>query len=313
MAPQAPLEIMPPSLERHRRGNTGIHFVTTLDSVRPGPHVMLSALVHGNELCGAVVLDQLLRNPSSPPRGQLTLAFVNVAAYARFDPRVPLASRYIDDDFNRLWQLELLTGQRVSVELARARALRPLVKRIDYLLDIHSMQAAAPPLLLSGALAKGLEMARAVGFPGHIVSDDGHAAGARLRDFGDPASPRSALLVECGHHFAVASIGVAWETVRRFLDHLGMLPPSWAEGWERTPWVPQQVLRVTEAVTVATAAFEFTTSYRSMECVPHAGIVIARDGAREIRTPYDNCVLVLPTVRLQPGLTAARLARLVPT
>lgn len=314
MAARSLMEITPPALERHRQGNTGIDYVTTLDSGRPGPHVMVSALVHGNELCGAVVLDELLRRPQRPLRGQLTLAFVNISAYTRFDARSPLASRCVDEDFNRLWQCATLAGPTTSVELARARMLWPLVERVDYLLDIHSMQAAAPPLLLSGPTGKGLELAVAVGFPGYVVSDNGHVAGTRLRDyrdFGNPASHRNALLVECGQHWAGASVAVARETVRRFLDQLGMLPPTWAEGWRRTPMAPQRVVRVTEAVTVGSTKFEFAADYSSMEVVRHAGTVIAWDGKRTIRTPYDDCVLVMPTARLQPGQTAVRLARSV--
>ena len=42
-----------------------------------------------------------------------------------------------------------------------------------------------------------------------------------------------------------------------------------------------------------------------------AGTVIAYDGTRPIRTPYDDCVLIMPSRRLAPGLTAVRLGRFV--
>jgi len=45
--------------------------------------------------------------------------------------------------------------------------------------------------------------------------------------------------------------------------------------------------------------------------VPAAGTLLARDGAREIRTPYDDCVLVMPTRRPRRGETAVRLGRRV--
>ena len=88
---------------------------------------MVAALTHGNEICGAIALDKLLRAGIRPRRGRLTLAFNNVAAYREFDPRYPIASRYIDEDFNRLWIPATLDGPRQSVELERARALRPVV------------------------------------------------------------------------------------------------------------------------------------------------------------------------------------------
>ena len=61
------------------------------------------ALTHGNEIAGAIVLDRLLRASFRPARGCLTLGFANLAAFARFDPAEPTASRFLDEDLNRLW------------------------------------------------------------------------------------------------------------------------------------------------------------------------------------------------------------------
>ena len=45
------------------------------------------------------------------------------------------------------------------------------------------------------------------------------------------------------------------------------------------------------------------------EIIPKAGTVIAQDGAREILTPHDDCLLVMPTPVAPRGHTAVRLAR----
>ena len=37
--------------------------------------------------------------------------------------------------------------------------------------------------------------------------------------------------------------------------------------------------------------------------------MIATDGEREIRTPYDDCVPIMPSRRLARGQTAVRLGR----
>ena len=53
-----------------------------------------------------------------------------------------------------------------------------------------------------------------------MVSDEGHAAGRRLRDYGkfrDPSSEKNALLVECGQHWETASAEVSLQTALRFL------------------------------------------------------------------------------------------------
>src|SRR5690606_32716536 len=138
-----------------------------------------------------------------PRRGVLTLSFANVEAYQSFDPAQPTASRFVEEDMNRLWSAEVLDGDRRSPDLARARQLRPVVDVADYLLDIHSMQLDCAPLMLSGMAEKGRLLAKAVGVPSTIVADRGHDAGPRMRDyghFGDPADARTALLAECGQH-----------------------------------------------------------------------------------------------------------------
>jgi len=306
-----PIELNAPELAA-AAGNTGIPYVTTFDSRRPGPHVLINALTHGNELCGAVALDRLLRDGIRPAAGKLSLSFANIAAYRTFDPANPSAARFIDEDFNRLWDEATLDGPRDSAELKRARALRPVVEAADYLLDIHSMQHATAALMLAGLTDKSLALARRVGVPAIVVRDKGHAAGPRMRDFGafdDPASPKTALLVECGQHWESRAAEVAMETTLRFLAVLGVLPPADAARVLGSPVPPQRVVSVTDAVTIASEHFEFVEDYRGLEVIARAGTVIARDGGSEIKTPYDDCVLIMPSRRLLRGQTAVRLGR----
>ena len=42
-----------------------------------------------------------------------------------------------------------------------------------------------------------------------------------------------------------------------------------------------------------------------------AGTTIAEDGGRAVRTPYDGCVLVMPSKALGKGQTAVRFGRFV--
>ena len=46
------VELSPPDIEPYRAGNTGIEYVTTFAASEPAPHVLVTALTHGNEICG---------------------------------------------------------------------------------------------------------------------------------------------------------------------------------------------------------------------------------------------------------------------
>src|SRR5690606_18073998 len=94
-----PIEITPKDISAYRTGNRGVDYVHTLESGRPGPHVIVNALTHGNEFCGMVAVTHLLEQGIRPLRGKLTLVFANVDAYHRFDPASPFDSRFVDRDF----------------------------------------------------------------------------------------------------------------------------------------------------------------------------------------------------------------------
>jgi len=309
------VELQAPDIKPHRASNTGTDYVHTFDSGKPGPHVLVNALTHGNEICGAIVVDRLLRQGLKPARGRLTFAFANIAAFERFDPANPYASRFVDEDFNRVWTPATLDGPRQSVELKRARELRPFVAAADYLLDIHSMLEPSPPVMICGPLDKGIRFSFEVGVPEHIVSDTGHSNGTRMRDFGgfgDPASPKNALLVECGQHWERAAERVATQTTWRFLKAVGAVEAAVADAEiDRAPPPPQRLIRVTEAVIANSPAFRFAREFTGLEVIPRRGDVIAYDGEEPVRAPYDNCVLVMPVPHnVKTGLTAVRLGRL---
>ncbi len=310
-----PIELSPPDISAYRSGNTGVPYATTFDSGKPGPHALLTAVVHGNELCGAIALDFLFRENIRPQRGRMTLAFCNVAAFLRFSPDNPTASRFVDEDFNRVWSPERLDGSQRSAELTRARELRPWVDSADFLLDIHSMQQATAPLMMCGPLEKGRRFARDVGVPELIVSDEGHAAGRRMRDyggFGDPGSPKNALLIECGQHWEAISADVAKQAALWFLVTVGLIDASVPARFRLlSKPAKQRLIEVTTAVTIASDPFTFASDYRGLEVIPRRGTEIARDGGKPVLTPYDDCVLIMPSRRLGKGQTAVRLGRFV--
>jgi len=311
-----PVEVEFPDIRPYAAGNAGVPYVHTFDSGAPGPHVMINALTHGNEVCGAITVKALLDAGLRPRRGRLTLAFANVDAYHTFDAAKPDASRYVDQDFNRVWTAAVLDDAgRDSSELRRARAMRPVIDTVDLLLDLHSMHEKSLPLIVSGPLDKGIELARAVGAPANVIVDEGHPEGRRMRDyegFGDAASAKNALLIECGQHWETASVSVAKDSTARFLLNAGIIDAADVPaGWLQPPR-PQRVVRVTEPVVAASMDFRFAGPYTGLETFPEAGTVIGWCDGEPVVTPYPDCVLVMPSLRqLRPGVTVVRLGRLV--
>lgn len=306
-----PVELTPPDISIYGAGNTGIPHIWNFDSGVPGPHAMITAIVHGNEPCGAIALDWLLSSEFRPSAGRVSFGFMNVAAYEAFDPSNPNATRWIDEDLNRVWAIDVLEGERDSVELRRAREVRPYLDTVDYLFDIHSMQHMAPPLMMCGRLEKGRALAEKVGTPERVVADEGHAAGRRMRDyaqFDDPTSPAAALLIECGQHWQASAGPLAKFSAARFLQSAGVAEAELSEGLGDLPEA-QHFFTVTQAVTIESDGFTFAQKFTGGEIIAEKGVLIGHDGERPITTPYPDCMLVMPSKRLWKGQTAVRLAQ----
>ncbi len=307
-----------PALGDWRAGNTGVEGVWQFDSGIAGRDVLITGLVHGNELCGAWALKGLLEAGVRPRRGRLTLAFCNLAAFDRFDPSNPDASRFVDEDLNRQWLPERIANA-TSVERRRVAELRPFVERADWLLDLHSMHEPSLPLLLTGLSPFNIELATQMRSPEHIVVDAGHKNGVRMRDFGKfgtqeglAAGARS-LLVECGLHRDPQSRRVAQDQCLRFLVAAGTLDEADGAaslpGWRLPDANGQWILEVTEAVVARDSMPSFVRPFRGLEVIPKVGTVIGFNG-QAIETPYDDCVLVMPSLRqARDGVTIVRFAR----
>jgi len=314
-----PFELPAPDISAWRAGNTGTEGVWHFDSGLPGRQVMISALVHGNELCGAWALKGLLEAGLRPLQGTLTLVFANLDAFDRFDASAHDASRFTDEDLNRQWSDERIDAGDTN-ERRRAAALRPFVRQVDWLLDLHSMHEPSAPLLLTGVQPRNLVLAKQMGAPAHIVVDAGHKDGTRLRDYGrfglpdEEAGDSRSLLVECGFHGDPASRAVAQDQCLRFLLASEIIDDAEAQrllpGW-RLPAPDQQfALTVTGPVVAKSQGFRFNAPFTGLERFAQAGTVIGDNDGEPVATPYDDCVLVMPSVRqARAGVTVVRFAR----
>ncbi len=310
-----PVNLLPPNISRWAASGC-VPYVHERLGAAPGPEVLVTALVHGNEYSGAIVMGELLASGWQPANGRVTFAFCNVAAFDRFDVTTPDASRYVDEDFNRVWSTARLASSDANTELARARQLQPLVARATHLLDLHSMHEASTPLWVTGTLQRNIDFAQALQTRCQVIIDSGHQDGVRMRDHGDfsnPAGQRIALLLEAGQHWQASSVSIARDALMRFLVQAGSIARAGVPGaWLLPDSTPPAPVLVTERVVAQSMDFAFTQPYSGGEVIAKAGYLIAVDTGHPIVTPYDDCVLVMPSVRqLRKGVTTVRLGRMM--
>jgi hypothetical protein len=122
-----------------------------------------------------------------------------------------------------------------------------------------------------------------------------------------------AILVEAGQHWVPETVETMAATVARLLLATGQIDAEGAALITEKPLDPgpARFAQVTRTVTAQTNEFSFVQPYRGGDIVRGRNTLIALDGETEIRTPHDDCLLVMPSLRTCRGHTAVRLARLV--
>lgn len=303
-----PLEVLPRDLSSYRQGNTGVDYVHRFESGKPGPHVLINALTHGNEICGMVAATHLLDTGVRPKIGTLTVSFAHIEAYNAFDPEKPFDNRQIVHNLNRIWSDEWLDGPEDSPELRRARELRPVVAAADHILDIHSTSQDVVPFWVYPDFARNADVALAIGLPAvHLVMPNGLGSGTPLIQHGLHAgadAPGAAMVVECGQHFKRSASDLATAVTMRFLAHFGLVDKDPAAAAPPA----QRRFQLLETHMVKSADFAFVRPLVGFETFAK-GELIATNGPDEIRAPCDDCTIFMPTRAPIVGREAVYLTR----
>lgn len=304
------MEVLPKDLSAYRKGNTGVDYVHRFDSGRPGPHVLVNALTHGNELCGMTAATHLLDQGVRPVAGTLTVSFANVAAYETFDPGRPYESRQLVHNLNRIWSSEWLDGPEDSPELRRARELRPVVAAADHVLDLHSTNADAGPFWVYPGYERNAAAALAIGRPAvHFVMPDGLGSGTPLIQygrFGEASGQGVALVAECGQHFSRAASDLATAVALDFVAHFGVI-----DRVQDAPAMPQRRFELLRTCVIKTPEFRLVRPLQGFEVFAKDEL-IATDGPEEIRAPCDDCTILMPARRAIVGREGVYLSRPIP-
>jgi len=307
-APEPVLEVLPRDLSAYRAGNTGIPYVHRFASGKPGPHLLVNALTHGNEFCGMAAATHLLDRGIRPALGTLTVSFANVAAYESFDAARPFESRQLVHNLNRVWSPEWLDGSADSPELRRARELRPVVAAADHILDLHSTSQPVLPFWVYAGFERNAAAATAIGRPDvHLVMPKGLGSGTPVIQHGrhgEAGGSGVALVAECGQHFLQATSDLAVAVTLDFLAHFGLLErerPAAAAP-------PPRRFELLQTLLVRTPQFRFVRPVLGFEEFAQDEL-IATDGPDEIRAPCDRCTIFMPTRAPVVGREAVYLTR----
>jgi succinylglutamate desuccinylase len=316
-------ELLPRDLSAYRKGNVGIDYAHRFDSGKPGPHVSINALTHGNEFCGMVAVCALLDAGVKPDCGVLTLSFANVAAYESFNTDAPYDSRQIVHNMNRIWSAQELDGNERSPELDRAREMRPIFDAADHILDIHSTSQDAQPFWVYPAYARNVDAAMALNFPvAHLLMPTGMQTGTPLIQyarFGKPEHPGVALVVECGQHFKRGAGVAATRVALAWMAHFEQLRPERAAALcaelagvdlSQEPKEAARRYQLLSTYVVKTTEFRFVRPLTGFEVFAE-GELIATDGDAELRAPCDGCTTIMPARKIVPGREGVYLTKLL--
>ena len=88
---------------------------------------------------------------------------------------------------------------------------------------------------------------------------------------------------------------IALDTALHFLRAVELIDPEFfaAHVTDAEP-APQRILQVTAGIATETDEFRFAEDFSGLETFAKAGTVIATDGDKEVKTPHDDCILVMP-------------------
>ncbi|HYC36258.1 MAG TPA: succinylglutamate desuccinylase/aspartoacylase family protein [Usitatibacter sp.] len=304
------------------------HFKSvTYAGLAPGPKLIVTGAVHGNETCGTRGIQRVMAEIDSGgveiAAGTVTFVpITNPLAYAK-------GERAGDRNLNRNLSPN---ANPVDFEDHVANWLCPLLSRHEVLLDLHSTRARTQPFALFGpdnnsgkvepfqqsekeralvrrlgvsrfvqgwlaTYAKGVERriaeARHKGVTGdRLTADPKYGVGTTeyMRSQGGYS-----ITLECGQHDDPSSPEVAYRAIRNTLDFLGI-----TEGEPPAPVEKYEALRIHDVIDRAHEGDRFAKEWSSFDPLAKGELIGTRHDGTEVRAPGDGWIL-FPDKGSKPG------------
>ncbi len=281
-------------------------------SGRPGPALIVTGAVHGNETCGPRAIERVLqafeRGDLRLARGRVTFVpIVNAKAYAQ-------GTREGDRNFNRDLSLKAVPQ---DYEDHLGNALCPLLAEHDVLLDIHSFLQDGDPFLFMGppdndgdlepfarateerafAACLGVERMLYGWLPAYEGSvrriaelSGGSASGRVTFGVGTTEYMRRqggyAVTLECGQHEDPKGPDVGERAIHNALQHLRLVEPV-APVRPVTP----TVIRLAQAHIREAAGDTFAKPWRHLEPVKAGALIGTFARGEDLYAPEDGYII----------------------
>jgi len=305
--------------------------------LQPGPRVLVTGAVHGNEIHGTKAMAEIIRQLDA---GELTLKRGTLTLVPVVNPLAhQLNRREGDRNLNRNLRPPIIAQ---DFEDRIARVLCPLIAQHDGILDLHSFQGQGPAFAMIGprnnsgelepfsqeatesALAARLGVGRIVeGWLSTYAlglqrrqqrTHDGSRRASLISDphygVGTTEYMRStggwAITLECGQHLDPNGPEVARLAILRTLVFLGMLDEGAVE--PHRPAEAPEVLQLYDVIDREDMSDTFEREWASFDAVEKGQKIGTRASGEAVLAPSEGRV-VFPNVKSQPGTEWFYLAR----
>jgi len=275
------------------------------DRGRPGPTLLITGGVHGNEPAGVLAAQRVLaqlqeRQPEI--QGRIVALAGNLAALSH-------KQRFLKRDLNRGWQEDVIAAmrRRDDAELSpEDREQRELLQCFDEVertatgpvvfVDLHTSSAEGSPFLCLADTIDNRRIGLSTGVP-IILGIEETIAGASLEWFADRGI--CGLAVEGGRHDSEVAVQNLEAVLWGLLVHLGMLSegavdlaPHRQRLRQSIGDAPPIVEIVHRQVIAPDDGFRMQPGFVNFERV-EKGRLLATDDRGEMRAPFD-CHVMLP-------------------
>jgi len=307
--------------------------------LEPGPKLLISAAVHGNEIAGVGAIEKVM---AALDNGALTLLRGTVTFIPVVNPLAhQLGRREGDRNLNRNLRPPVVVQ---DFEDLIARQLCPWLAWADVLLDLHTFQGQGPAFAMMGPrnnsgplepftheqaegqlalcvgtdrIVEGWLSTYALGLQRRAERDATIGGGGRTSALqqdphygvGTTEYMRSqggyCITLECGQHADPHAPEVAHKAILRVLTQLGMIAPGAVE--PRSDNKPE-LLQLYEVIDRESEGDQFVKTWASFDPVSKGDPIGARADGTPVLAPNDGRI-VFPAANAKPGSEWFYLAR----